>query len=1108
MVTVAVLLILLAVGLTAFAVFRDTRPDAAGSGKAAQPAKDSEPLSARLHRFGEAITRFGDDSSHPRELADRTEFKEAVAVLANPEVTLSAVKDYALGANWGLACVAFAALSLRPDRGEICSEVVGRFNQIAPWPLHFALLYVAGLDNRPALGAPLLSAAEWWAEHPIVPSLWKEHFVRRAELNDRCDFGPLLTLERVMPVETVESLLKKVDHPSATALLSELGRWKELRVNTEFLRSAGRLWSQEDGNPMLIEPAAWKDALTSAECALLQDPPRSVLVTGEARVGKTAFVQILGQRLREAGWTVFEASAADLMADQMYIGQIEGRVRQLVAELAVSKRIVWYVPDLLSLATSGKHRGQSASLLDQVLPMVASRRLLIIAEASPNGATRLMQSRPIVRSVFESVRLVPMDDKGTAALLQQFAGKLRAQFAVDLPEAAQTTAMHLTRQYLGVNELPGAAVDLVKLAANRAIAGGADTVTADVLVATLSQLSGLPAAVLDDKERIDLQSIRSFLSGHVIGQAGAVSVVVDRIAMLKAGLTDPGRPIAVFLFAGPTGTGKTELAKTLAEFLFGSPDRMLRLDMSEFQTPDSTRKILGDAGEAPETDSLIQRVRKQPFAVILLDEFEKAHPGVWDLFLQVFDDGRLSDAQGRVADFRHCMIILTSNLGATSHRGSGLGFAQGNDAFSHHQVLRAVHQAFRPEFINRLDDVIVFKPLTRDLMRNILQKELRRLLERRGLRNREWAVEWEVSAQEFLLDKGFSPEMGARPLKRAIDQYVLAPLAATMVEHRFPAGDQFLFVRSDGQSLQVEFVDPNAESPTPAEVADTPAPSGELAAMILHPAGTNAERLALNGACATLQARLDSESWQQLKAGLEREIGAADFWDRSDRHGTLARFALMDRVKAAAATAESLRERLAKGAGRMGKYSTELVSRLAQQVHAIEQGIQDAVDAAPVEALLTIEPAMDSGTDAVALKAWIGQLTEMYLAWARKRRLKVARFDGLSRPDLLVIGGFGAYRTLAEESGLHVREFDGDDGGRRVVARVRVAPAPLEDNSRAHAFDRLWSRLDSVPPSGAVVRRYRSQPSPLVRDAKKGWRSGKLTAVLQGEFDLLGILER
>jgi ATP-dependent Clp protease ATP-binding subunit ClpC len=275
---------------------------------------------------------------------------------------------------------------------------------------------------------------------------------------------------------------------------------------------------------------------------------------------------------------------------------------------------------------------------------------------------------------------------------------------------------------------------------------------------------------------------------------------------------------------------------------------------------------------------------------VLLDEFEKAHPRIWDLFLQVFDAGRLTDTMGQVANFRHCLIIMTSNLGATSHQTAAFGFASAPDVFTSEQVIRAISKTYRPEFQNRLDKIIVFKPLTRDLMRIILDKELKEVLDRRGLKERAWAVEWEASALEFLLEKGFSPEMGARPLKRAIDQYVMAPLAETIVEHRFPQGEQFVFFRSDGRCIRADFVDPDAE---PAlAVATQPeegsASSPSLASMILTASATRAETEALTAELKHVEQSLASADWDELKRRLSTEMSVDSFWKKSERYQTLA----------------------------------------------------------------------------------------------------------------------------------------------------------------------------------------------------------------------------
>jgi ATP-dependent Clp protease ATP-binding subunit ClpC len=708
--------------------------------------------------------------------------------------------------------------------------------------------------------------------------------------------------------------------------------------------------------------------------------------------------------------------------------------------------------------------------------------------------------------VFEVAPLVAMEEDRAAAFVQSYLERLTHKTRVAFDPGTAQLAMQLARQYLGTSQLPGVVLDLLKLSFNRVTGEGAKKIAPRDILLTLSQMSGLPVAILDNKEKVELDGVHKFFGERVMGQDEAVRTVVDRIAMLKAGLTDPSKPIGVFLFAGPTGTGKTELAKTLAEFLFGSAERMIRLDMSEFKTPESLNKIIGEPGGGASAESLINRVRKQPFSVVLLDEFEKAHANVWDLFLQVFDDGRLSDQAGNVADFRHCIIILTSNLGATAHQGGGLGFGAKADAFSSDQIMRAISQSFRPEFVNRLDKVIVFQPLKRELMKRILQKELDAVLERRGLRDRQWAVEWESSALEFLLDRGFSPELGARPLKRAIDQHLLAPLAATIVEHRFPKGDQFLFVRSDGKGVQVEFVDPDAEQGTPT-VGGGPR-KGALPALeeiILAAGGSSDERAALEAAFRSLKERVDGAPWATLNAQLAGQIADPAIWSRPDRYEILSRYALMDRVKAACKTVEAVRERVDKA--RDGRfYSRELTGRLARQIYVATAGAEDALTNEPIEAVVAVEAALENTGDPQAARVWCAQISLMYKSWALKRGMQVSEYAAEANvPPLLAISGFGAHRCLADEAGLHVLEPpEDDDASPRLIARVRVAAAPLGDLPAATAARVLRKAVDDATASNAVARRYRSGASPLVRDAKKGWRSGKFEAILNGDFDLVG----
>jgi ATP-dependent Clp protease ATP-binding subunit ClpC len=1082
---------------------------------------DLQALTSRLYELDKFFGPFGSNAAHPSDLYAQAEFKQAARLLTQPNVPLETVMQYVEGNSWSLSSAALAALRRRPDRASATERVLRQCEHFAPWTMYFALeLLFEAEPPRMPVGAPLARAKEWWIDNRWMPNIFRDYLVRCAARGDAIAFGPSLWAAGTAPNALIRRFLQTIAHPAAATLIKEIddapppasSTLSASSENAGTLKKVGQFWTSERGAEFLVEPADWSKPFALAASAMRQNPPRSVLVSGEPLVGKSSFLRLLAQRIAPDGWTVFEARGADLQADQIYIGQLEGRIRQVIDEMANARQMIWYIPDIVQLALSGTHSGQSASILDQIIPAISAGRLAVWAEASPKGMARLLRINPSLRGLFETVAIEPMSAAGTLELARDVMGRMEEfaniRFEPDCAEVARDTV----HQYMGSSALPGSVLLMLKLTAVRAEQKG-QILSSRQILETLSQLSGLPLSILDTKEQLNLTSVREFFNVRVLGQDEAVTAVVDRIAMLKAGLNDPGKPIGVFLFAGPTGTGKTELAKAVSEFLFGSAERMIRLDMSEFQTPDSMNKILGQSSaSAFEPDSLISRVRKQPFSVLLLDEFEKSHPMIWDLFLQAFDEGRLTDAMGQTADLRHCLIILTSNLGATAHRSLGLGFAPQEDVFTKEQVLRAIAQTYRPEFQNRLDKVIVFRPLTRELMRGILKKELAALLDRRGLKDRAWAIEWESSAHEFLLERGFSPEMGARPLKRAIDQYVVAPLAAIIVEKRFPEGEQFLFVRSDGNGIQAEFVDPDAEALADMEAFAAPPGLGapaSLAAAVLAPGGSRAEFQMLQDEYADTERTLQSAEWTGLKDSLAEDMSSAEFWNRPDRFGVLARFALMDRVKSAAETANALRGRLARYSRSPSHYSTQLSGRLALQLYLIREGIKDAFGNAPIELSLVIEPVFDGAGDRLATLGWCQRLRSMYRAWADKRRMQIAAIQGVGKDKdtpILMVSGFGAHRILAPEAGLHVFELSEGAVG-RVTARVRLAAVPLGDVPAAKERKLIVKALDEAPRINTVVRRYREEP-PLVRDAAGKWRSGRLDLVLGGDFDLLQAGER
>ncbi|HEX8422212.1 MAG TPA: AAA family ATPase, partial [Pyrinomonadaceae bacterium] len=577
--------------------------------------------------------------------------------------------------------------------------------------------------------------------------------------------------------------------------------------------------------------------------------------------------------------------------------------------------------------------------------------------------------------------------------------------------------------------------------------------------------------------------------------------------------------------------------------LFGSPERMIRLDMSEFQTPETLDRILGEQRDTAESTALVNSIRKQPFSVVLLDEFEKAHPQVWDLFLQVFDDGRLTDRRGNTADFRHCVVIMTSNLGATLPHGASIGFSQEQAQFAAGAVERAVVRAFRREFVNRIDRVVVFRPLGRGIMRDLLRKELNDVLRRRGLRMRQWAVEWDESAIDFLLEKGFTADLGARPLKRAIERYLLSPLALTIVNHQFPEGDQFLFVRAGGAdgSLDVEFIDPDALEPSGAralaataradaedEALDEETGAGDerelrLEAIVADARGTLAEVRFLQDKFDALEDQVEAEEWQERKTSALLETSAPGFWNSPTRFTVLGLAEYMDRIETGLDTAGSLLRRLT-GAHTRGRqhFPADLVARLAHQLYLIDAASRGLAAGHPRDAFLNVRASCEAGADPSVCNAFARRIAEMYRLWAEARRM---RFEILeeTKDDAATAGaataaaavpyemsaavsGFAAYSLLHGESGLHVLETPQDEKSfTRARVHVRIVAQPDQPAGREGVRGQAARAFAADAPNSQtqIVRRYREEPSPLVRDSVRGWRTGKLSRVLEGGFDLM-----
>jgi ATP-dependent Clp protease ATP-binding subunit ClpC len=1096
--------------------------------KALEPptATQSSKNNVRLYNLAEQLYGFFEQAAHPKDLLGNGTFEQGVQMLSTDQYSDEELIEYYAGNNVAIGCMALEALNQRSLTETHIDQVIFHIGSRSGWTIFFAFRLLAAADIKPVIGAVLLKASEWWKDDQLLQQILKDFIDQCLDNKERPTFGALLKETDMQHIDTLTDLLDSIKHPGLQPLKEEIEQASETLVDRKYLKSLGRLWEPLKPNPSLHLNEDMQAILNRMEQTLTGEPCRSVILTGDAGVGKTTYIRALAQQLAGKGIIFFEGTAADIIAGQTYMGELEKRLLEIIKNLDRRRGLIWFAPNFHELVFTGRHRYSPAGILDMLMPFIDSGAITIVGEIRPASLEQITRENPRIKTTFDIIKVEALDDSQSLALAEKWA-ILEAGQDEHPPLITRETlleAHQMVKQFLGDSAAPGNLLDFLKITRQSLLTEDQPirSLSVDDLYLTLSHITGLPRTILDEREGLDIDQLRILFQQRVMGQTEAVDCLVERIAMIKAGLTDPLRPLGVFLFAGPTGTGKTEIAKTLAEFLFGSAERMIRLDMSEFKIDASEDRILGQASKdiSPPSGALVNQIRKQPFSVVLLDEFEKAHPNIWDLFLQVFDDGRLTDRQGNTANFRYAIIILTSNLGGTIKPGDGIGFNPDASSFSMHQVLKAIGSTFRREFVNRLDRVVVFHPLSRTVMREILFKELDKVLERRGLRNREWAVEWEESAINFLLKKGFTRDLGARPLKRAIEQYLLAPLSITIVNHQLPEGDQFLFVRSDNDSIEVEFIDPDA----PADISTDSQPlhpAEELAfltpgvkKLILAPEGLKGEADHLEEIFSNISQSVDSTDWQALKSEALQQIADPGFWQRSDCYAVLGAAEYMDRIEAALKTAGSLLNRL-KGPGKKAKqiYSRKVITRLAEQLYLLAEANQSLNQTLPKDAYLMIESGPGPSQQSEAGDQFIKQVQQMYRQWAHKRRMRQELLKSLESSNLgvrsiiLAISGLGAYSILQPESGLHVLEIPKRGSAYdRITVRVKVvgqpeAPTTSLENQLHQALN-IFAAEETA--KATVVRRYRREPSPLVRDAVRNYRTGLLDRVLGGDFDLFG----
>jgi len=540
-----------------------------------------------------------------------------------------------------------------------------------------------------------------------------------------------------------------------------------------------------------------------------------------------------------------------MVAGTKYRGQFEERIKAVMEEIKRSQDVIIFIDELHTLVGAGAAEG-AIDASNILKPALSRGEIQCIGATTMDEYRKYIEKDAALERRFQTIMVEPPSVEQTINILKGLRERYEAHHKVIYTDEALIAAVKLSDRYISGRFMPDKAIDLIDEAGSRArlnvlvvppqikefeakveslkkekevhiknqdfekAAALRDQeriareelerlnrewsqtkdkikpeLTEEDMAKIVSQWTGVPLFRLEEKEGEKLLKIEEELHKHVVGQEEAITAIAHAVRRSRAGIKDPRRPIGSFIFLGPTGVGKTLLARALAEYMFGDEDALIQLDMSEYMEKFNVSRLIG----APpgyvgfeEGGQLTEKVRRRPYSVILLDEIEKAHPDVFNLLLQVFEDGRLTDSFARKVDFRNTIVIMTSNVGAELVRKSGaIGFKNQKEEVTYQdmkgKLLEEVKRTFKPEFLNRIDDIIVFRPLIKEDLVKIVDIEIAHVAER--LKDQEIKLEVSQEAKEFLIEKGFDPVFGARPLKRTIQRFLEDPLASEIISKKF-----------------------------------------------------------------------------------------------------------------------------------------------------------------------------------------------------------------------------------------------------------------------------------------------------------------------------------